>query len=635
MNSLAVLLLQTLSCIGLGAAVLRLLKIDRELQWAERAAWSFVLGIGVLGWLFFFLGAAGMFSGLAMLMALVFGACGIVFLGRPDGQTTAPLMTVERLLLAVLVLALGLDALEALSPPADADTLAYHFATPKLFLEAGKIFFIPRAVDGAAPLLLQMTYTAALGLGGEKALTLWTMVSGWGAAALLYIIARKYMCRAWALAVTLIWLTTPVVLYGGGAGHVEVRNAGFVLLAIAALMAGRETGWLRYAAVAGLAAGLFVASKYTGLLFAAAAVPALLSFRRWPSQVVVFAAMALLAGFQWYLWNFLHTGDPVFPMLFPLIGGADYPYWDAAHHLALHNDLFMGERAVANNPLWMVVYPFLATFSTSGAFDSERAGMGPFLFLILPFAVAGFWRYRRDIISGPWAVALIVLTLFYGLWFLSGSSQRVRHLMPLYPVALLTCTFLALRWSASAKATWPLMAAAMLTLGIQMFGHGASSLNYARHVFSGESRDAFYERNVSGSAAVKWINENLTDKDKVVFANRELHYLIDVPVYYAHPASEVLVDIRQTADNPKRYYRQLQELGVSHILTTLTQKDRPPVKAEYRGSSQWRALLASGCVQEIMRVPVQSIRSRSLSVKGPSDGWQLILKLDSADCVIE
>jgi hypothetical protein len=635
MTALAALFLQTVACLGYGALVLRIFKIDQALRWGERASWSFVLGIGVLGWLLFLVGVSGMLSTIPMLIVLILGVPGIVLLGRPEVSSNTPLGTIERVLLAVLLAALALDSLEGVSPPADADSLAYHFATPKLFLEAGRIIFIPRAVDGAAPLLLQMTYTSALGLGGEVTLTLWTMVSGWGAALLLFVIALNHMNRCWALAIALIWLTTPVVLYGGGAGHVEVRNAGFVLLAVAALMRARETGWLRYVAVAGLATGLFIASKYTGLLFAAACLPVLMMLKGWPRRVVVFGSMAGLAGFQWYLWNFIHTGDPVFPMLFPLIGSSQYPYWDAAHHLALQHDLFMGERAIPNTPLSMLAYPFLATFSTFSAFDSERAGMGPFLFLITPFALAGFWRFRCDIKNGPWILALITVCLFYVLWFLSGSSQRVRHLTPLYPVALLASAYLATRWSESAKTTWPLILATLLTLGIQMAGHGASSFNYARHVFTSESRDAFYGRNVSGYAAVKWINANLTDDDKIMFVNRQLNYLIDVPAYYAHPASETFVDIRPAVDNPGRYYRQLQDLGISHILSAPFQADHPETNETSRGVGQWQTLQALGCVNEVKRVRSQSIRSRSLHIMGPLDIWLSILKLDDSGCTIE
>jgi len=635
MTALAVLVLQVLSCVGFGAAGLRLLRIDKSLQWGERVSWSFVLGIGVLGWGLFFIGVAGLLTPLPMAVLLIAGFPGIAFLGVPDGQSGEAYSTLERLLLVGLLLALSLDSLEGVSPPADADSLAYHFATPKMFLQEGRILFIPRAVDGAVPLLQQMTYASALGLGGEKSLTLWTMVSGWGAALMLFTLARNHMSRAWALAITLIWLTTPAILYGGGSGQVEVRNAGFVLLAVAALIQGRETAWLRYAAVAGLAAGLFIASKYTGLLFALAAAGSLLTLKRWPMQAVVFGGMALLAGFQWYLWNFIHTGDPVFPMLFSLIGDAIYPFWDANHQQALRHDLFMGERAIPNTPLWMLAYPFLATFATSGLFDSDRAGMGPFIFLILPFAVAGFWRYRRAIATGPWLVPLIVLTLFYALWFLSGSSQRVRHLTPIYPVALLTCAYLAIRWSESAKAPWPLYLAGFFALGIQVAGDGASSFNYARHVFTSESRETFYKRNVRGYETAKWANDNLSSTDKVVFTMRQLNYLIDVPSYYSHRASENLIDTRQVADNPRRFYQQLKDIGATHIMSSLIWEGRPATEVELRGFGQWQALMELGCVKEIGRLPYTSIISRSLNTMGTTGVWQVILKLDDADCALK
>jgi len=632
MISLAALLIQIAGCTGYGAMVLRLLKVDSEQTWTENLAWSFMLGIGVFGWLLFFIGVPGLFTPLPMVILLGGGLAGLGFLGKPDlgtGETWTP---TERLLLAGLAVALTLDGLEGVSPPADADTLAYHFATPRTFLEAGRIFFIPRAVDGAAPLLMQMTYSSILALGGEKGLTLWTMVSGWGVAFALFVMARHHMGRAWALALTLIWLTTPVVLYGGGTGQVEVRNAGFVLMAIGALMRTRETGLMRYTAIAGLAAGLFISTKYTGLMFATACGFGILTLKRWPLQAVVFACMAVLAGFQWYLWNFIHTGDPVFPMLYPLVGGPDYPFWNAEHHSALQNDLFKGERAIPNTPVWMLAYPFLATFATQTAFDSERAGMGPFLFLMLPFALAGFWRFRRHFVIEAWGVPLIVLSVFYMLWFLSGSSQRVRHLVPLYPVALLLFTYFSCRWVNSARTAWPVYAGCLLTLGIQLAGHGASSVNYAKYVFTDETRDAYYTRNVAGYEAAAWINSNLTDKDKVLIVNRSLNFLINRPLYYSHPSNETGIDIRSSANNPEKYQREISNLGVTHILTAQVDDLRPPTKAKLLGDGQWRTLLEKGCATIVGKVPYRSIQSRSFSQSATGGFSQYIIKVKKPGC---
>src|SRR5688572_925543 len=187
--SLASLALVVLATLGSGAMALTALGVLQTLPRAEQVVWSFAAGLGVFGWLLFFPGLLGAISPHALTVYSCVLACGAVLLARPgpDEAPLKPLRGVEWLLLACIACALLFDLAEGLSPPADADTLAYHFALPKQFLEAGHIAFVPRAGDGAIPMLVHMSYLAALGIGGERALTLWTMVSGWAAAAFLYV----------------------------------------------------------------------------------------------------------------------------------------------------------------------------------------------------------------------------------------------------------------------------------------------------------------------------------------------------------------------------------------------------------------------------------------------------------------
>ena len=629
MMPVLVLLMEVAACVGYGAAVLRLLHVRESLPWGERTASAFVLGIGVLGWLMFFMGVAGLFNTGAVGALLAVGVACLGFLGRPDISTSRIFSSVEKFLFAALFVTLALDLVEGLSPPADADSMAYHFALPKLFWQAGHLLFVPRAVDGAIPLLVQMTYIPVLGLGGEKALTLWTMVSGWGVAWALYFLCRRYLDRPWSLATVLIWLTTPVVLYGSGSGQVEVRNAGFAIVAVAALVRGRETGFLRYTVLAGLAAGMFVGAKYTGLFFATACGAALLIFRNRPRQIVLFGLAAVFAGFQWYVWNWIHTGDPVFPMLFGIIDGAGSGLWDAAHQQELRQNLFSAEQALAITPWSALTYPFQATFSTSTIFDSERAGMGLVLFVVLPFALAGLWRFRDRITGNPLFAAALVVLLFYLLWFFSGSSQRVRHLTPVYPVALMLFVALSYRWAQVVGAVKPLMLAVFLALGLQIAGHGASSINYIRYQASSEGRDHFLARNISGYGAVAWINENLKPTDRILTDQRQLIYLIDIPTFYAHTSNQNSIDMRPEAYNPALYYQQLKKLGITHILVTAN-KDiySGPVK----GSNQWKQIAAMGCAEEIGRIKYQAVTSRSLAISPKTDLLELILRVGGSSC---
>ncbi|MDH5747894.1 MAG: hypothetical protein OEY85_01155, partial [Rhodospirillales bacterium] len=213
----------TASAIGAGAVLLRLAGAYLDAPAMERAAWSFVFGTGALGWLGFFAALGGHLSPFELgALCLVF-VPGLFFLrGNASGFSPESLDAWGWILLAGIGLSVFGDLLEGLAPPADADTLAYHFAIPKLFLSKGGIEFIPRAGDGAIPLLQQMTYMIVLGIGGEQATTLWTMLSGWGASALVFFVARRHVGINWSMAVTLIFMTTPAVIYGAGSGHVEV-----------------------------------------------------------------------------------------------------------------------------------------------------------------------------------------------------------------------------------------------------------------------------------------------------------------------------------------------------------------------------------------------------------------------------
>jgi len=140
MTAAGIVALQTCCCLGFGAFALRVLGIQKELPIQEQWAWSFAVGFGLLGWLLFFFGVVGWFSTVPLFILLGLGAGGM-FLLFPR---TSPLNTPETLdtwawllLVAILFVAL-FDLFEGLSPPADGDSLAYHFVHHKHFLAAEK-----------------------------------------------------------------------------------------------------------------------------------------------------------------------------------------------------------------------------------------------------------------------------------------------------------------------------------------------------------------------------------------------------------------------------------------------------------------------------------------------------------------
>ena len=248
--SLAAVSGMIMASIGFGLIALRLSAQRSSCSALERAMSGFVLGIGILGWLLFFPGALGgllprgfwgaMAAGVAALFSRMSSLKGLAA-SRPLKPWTLPFFPFWRSSRLLIYW-------KQLRPP-DADTLAYHFALPRDFVANGEILFNARAVTGAIPLLVHMTYAAALATGGELSLNLWAAATGWAPGLLLYAVVRRHLSRTWSLVLLALFLTTPAILYGGGNGQIETRCAAFALRGI--VFTGLRAGGVLPSACAG------------------------------------------------------------------------------------------------------------------------------------------------------------------------------------------------------------------------------------------------------------------------------------------------------------------------------------------------------------------------------------------------
>jgi hypothetical protein len=315
--SIAIAFLLVVACVGYGAFWLKVLGVPHPKSWAESWTISFTLGLGTLGWALFWFGISHSLVN-AVFIGVVTIGCICFFALRTEIRYPQRVALDHKtlFLLAVFLVCVGVDTLEAFAPPADADTLAYHFAIPKKFLELKSIEFIPYAVDGAIPLLLHLTYTIALGLGGELALTLWVYCCQLFLILGVYAVARRRLPRFYSMMISLVLFTTAGIIFAGGTGQIEPKTALFMLFAAVAVADGIEQDQKRYFVLGGMLAGFFMASKYHGLFAVASFLLLMLFYSPRVNRISIFGISALASGFQWYAWNTLHTGMPVFPTMF-------------------------------------------------------------------------------------------------------------------------------------------------------------------------------------------------------------------------------------------------------------------------------------------------------------------------------
>jgi hypothetical protein len=330
---------------------------------------------------------------------------------------------VDRTLLLIMGIVLGVEFLTCLAPLTGSDALHYHFATQKLILDSGfhPDFSISHSfLCGQHHLLILFS----LALGSEQLAMGLIFLGG-----MLTALSLAYLASCWSslmttLATTSLFLLTPVVFWQiSASGAPDIWMAFFASVAVIALCQSRMSGTWRQALLAGLLTGGIAGAKYTGCLVAAGIAVATAIEYRSLRNTFLLCVSSLLTGIWPYLRNFVWTGDPVFPFL---------------------SKILIPQRV---NP-----YTLSALLADTGASQSGHLGqLIPFIFFagMNPNSL-GFWDFFGPIVLAlapllfisfenfsKWRVPAVVwcasaLAVFYA----SGLS---RFLLPIFPLAL-ACT---------------------------------------------------------------------------------------------------------------------------------------------------------------------------------------------------
>jgi len=603
-------LAMVLSALGWGGFLIRILRISGALNRVEYVIWAFAAGTGVIGWILFFPATSGLAVPWVFLAIVGLGLPGLFFLPRPLRGFSEFKDLWSAFLCAFFAALFFLDLLAAFAPQADADTTAYHLALTKQFLAAERVFFTPRAVDGAIPMLLHMTYAMALGLGGEAAVGLWSVALKWGAVAVTGVAAARFIPVRHAVLLALIFATVPAVIYGGVTGQVEVKLALLTTVAVVSLCRAIDRKDLRLVIFAGAVFGFLVAIKYTMGLVAFGAALVLVARTQSILLFLGFSVAGLVAGFQWFAFNFAASGDPVFPLLYDYLSTTVPRYWNDAQQLAFSR--FVSDETAMPRSIWNAfLYPFVATLNSPQAFESDRTGFGPFCLLVLPFAAAALWQHRARLAGHALLPAAGIVLITYLLWFFFGPSQRVRHYLPLLPLLMVTMGYAAWRFRPAIRELGLFIV--ILTLAIQLGGAVLFNIKFVRYQLSDMGRDSFLRENVVNFALAAWINKNLGVKNiRVLHEERVLNYFLKPPYLMAHKRFSAAVEIHDAALSSRRFLSQLRLQGVTHILV-----EAPPGWRETSPpglTGHLAALLRADCARVLTSIQTTAFKSRT--VKG-------------------
>lgn len=468
---------------------------------------------------------------------------------REISQKWLRMSTLEVWLCVPVAIALWHGLIVALAPPAEWDTLAYHLALPKLYVQAGRIFQIPWLLHQHWPHLMETLYGAPLAFGMDAlaALIHW----GTGVLLLLWVVQTGLTVgpRSVGLLAAAILCSQMLFLVYVGNAHADIPMVLFVSLAMKTLWVGLQTNSKERLSIAGLLIGFAVTIKLIAALYLLSMIFVIIlksnSMQKRGARVWRFLGPAALVISPWLARTWLLTGDPVWPLLSSFMPGArPDSELGQAYLAACRAEAFPIHQWFSRYAPAYYVFPFISVV----AWNSIKGWRWP---SVIRYTVAAtlipsllfirhveFWRFI-------WP-ALPIMTIGLAV---SGIELWQRY--PSIRIAILLMFGFCI---------WPQR---LFTENNLLFGVlELRSLNHPNAL----PRDLLMKRSLDHYDFFQQVNDHLKKGEKVLLFREIRGYYLNVPYQWGDPVNQNLIEYRHLP-SPQALFDRLEELGITHVLT--------------------------------------------------------------------
>ena len=566
-----------------GRTLLARLGFRSETPRLDRTLIGFALGLGLLAALMLALGLAdGLYRPLGFVPLALLLAIG----GRQHLEMASDLRDWVKTIkiagwgwvLAILFVAFGLVSLiGCFAPPTELewDSIAYHLADPKMYLQAHRILYIPWEDHSNFAFTAEMWYLYGLLLGSFPLAKLFHFACGIGTCLAVYLLGVRQITPAVGKVSALLLASTPIVFWEAGTAYVDLATAFFTTLTLLALGQGmtlRDPRWLRLSAIL---MGLTLSTKATalgtlGLLALGLLVWRLRGLKEMPlaavKSTVLWGLLALLVGSPWLIKSAILTGNPVYPFFYGVFGGRGWSKF-AADYYTQWNALFGMGHSPSDITLvpWNLIMFLLPGHLTSypKPFNDHQLVVGAYTPVLL-----GALFFPVFVRGASLAVKALALFALGSLLLWAGTMQYVRYLLPTLPVLCLLAGYVLVQaYSLRLKSGYALAALGVCSLAFSLL-IGVSLLSQeAPVVFGQESHNDYITQGFPPYPAMQYINTQLPAHSKIVMYGNPLGFYCDKPYLWGEPTHGTTIpyDSFHSADDLRAYFHKI---GVTHILVT-------------------------------------------------------------------
>jgi hypothetical protein len=621
----------------------------RSLDVFAQLSLSGILGLGTIGLLTLPIGL--MPDGLTWgkyLIALVVPIGFTVLLLKPfRGFFSRKASDKERLAAICIGLVLSVCTFFALvsvlapSVGVDWDTVAYHLAVPKMWLQAGHIYPITFIHHSNFPQSVDNLYIWGLMWGGQsgaKAFQLCFYLLG--ILGVFGFTRQRYGSVAGGFG-ALAFATVPAVLWEAGTAYIDVAHGlftGFGIIVAVLAMSQRKDERPSLWPIAGFCLGFAAGSKYTGLqaLIATAVVlGGYAIYSKAPTaakRVASIIGVAVLVSFVWYAKNIAWVNNPVYPFFYERFGGKNWSQFNA--------DIYREQQQIFGIPR---TGPLLGI----GSFPSSVLG--------LAYEPGRYTDPAPTSGLGSPVGALGAVVLAAGMvWLFSGKVRRFEGLLlgwvgfsflmwfvlsqqSRYGISFVPLLALLLGGGVVRLRAGPLLAGAAAVQAVATLWvlHASGFATQWQVVSGAVSQDDYLKRHEGFYQATTYLNDH-GKTGKVALFDEVKGFYLDVPYFWANPGHtteigyDTLNDGAQFADRLKqmgfdRVYvafspdvpreKQYQVLGVTGPVVPYSADEKAALVGNMGQKYRW---LLSDAVQKGRLVPEVAFRPGVIfQIKGP------------------
>lgn len=450
-------------------------------------------------------------------------------------------------------------------PPTFYDELEYHLVSAQRTLVTGELVATPWVFYNLMPHASDLLLIWGLAWGGDLGaravvVALWVACS-LGALGLAQAVGRPGSISRLAVLVTAALATSPTLWFLATLPFADACLSAALVTALVVLVAPQtqRTRWLPF----GLALGLAATVKLSGLYWVAAALAAAVA-ARWPWKDVVRAALVVLVSVApWWARAVVHTGNPIYPMGYRLLGG--HPWSEESQARVMGDSTLvasdLGLVGLLRLPLDLVQHP---EHYGSGGDAGIVALAAPLLMLALPvvlrmLGVDGRARRVCDI------AAIFVLVAGVG-WVV--TSPLPRYFSPAMIVSLAVLAGMAMHLGRRGQ---------MVVLGVILIAgawgtwrfieqHGAAFSSYS--VALGRERaDDYLARQLDHFGAARFVRETLPPNARLLFIGETRPYYfareaMAPSAYDRHPLHRWVME----SSSPEALAARLDAEGFTHVV---------------------------------------------------------------------